>query len=385
MKYAEQLTPVERLVTLAIRGQRTDQEAAELARHFEQLGEPAARDAARRNHVEGMVGSGLAEALGPEVLGEGWRTLLDDNRRRVERLIDALAGVVARLEARRVRSAAFEGGGILLGSDVPLEAYGPSDIDLLVESACWSDAVAAFAAEGFVPSDRRGRPTRRTEFRRDLPSGETQWLEAGYAPFDRMWVPVELNHRCDAWLERRVESRKGHGLFVLHPDDSVTCVALHTSLHSYVRAPGIRLHTDVDRAVRDNDVDWDRVIAESGALGTPTRVCLSLAMAASLLGTPVPDDVIRALAPPRWRGETLSELLAAEGVFVRGRPKLPRGRTILLDALLEEEGPASWLRNVLLPDTAWLREHFDRERSQASVLALHVRRARSLLTQWSPR
>ena len=64
--------------------------------------------------------------------------------------------------------AAIEGGGILLGSKLPLRAFCPSDIDLLVSPKDWSKVDKAFQAEGFSCKDRDGRAvTQRREYYRD--------------------------------------------------------------------------------------------------------------------------------------------------------------------------------------------------------------------------
>jgi len=103
-------------------------------------------------------------------------------------------------------------------------------------------------------------------------------------------------------------------------------------------------------------------------------------MARGLMGTPVPDEVLERLSPgPRWWGR-VQRLLSREGVLERGRPKLLGWRTAWLDILLEEEGPAAWLRSVTAPPAAWMREHFDRQGSGATLPALHVRRYWMILT-----
>ena len=44
---------------------------------------------------------------------------------------------------------------------------------------------------------------------------------------------------------------------ILSPEDNLLQVALHTAKHSYVRAPGFRLHSDVDRIVCFQEINWN--------------------------------------------------------------------------------------------------------------------------------
>lgn len=388
MAYQEDIAPAERLVTLAVTACRSGGEDAKLVDLFRAAGPTAARRTARANHVEAMVGATLRDLVSPEQFPEDWENWLRHNGERVRRLVDALRGVTERLDRIDVKHAVIEAGGVMLGTDLPFGAYGSSDLDLLVDRRAFHETLACFEREGFEPKDRRGRPTRRIELGRQGPGGNTQWLEVGFAPFDRMWVPLEMNHRCDEWLERRVPAdARAEGLWVLRPEDALALVAVHTSLHSYVRAPGIRLHTDVDRLVQRRPIDWAAFGREISALGASARAAISLEMARALLGTPIPSHTLEALAPPAWRREAILRLLSAEGVFVDAHPKLPRGRTILLDALIHGDGPLAWLGNALLPHEAWLREHFDRQGAHrdSPTWQLHLRRARLLMTEWSPR
>lgn len=382
MIYQEPPQDEGRLLVLAMRAVRTSQEQDELLRLWSALGEERARSAAKVNQVEPLVGVGLA-AAGAR-LPPAWSEAVEANGRRVEALVDALAAVVARLDAEGVPSAAIEAGGVLLGSDLDPRGYCPGDIDLLVQEGRWETVERAFAAEGFTPSHRRAPSTRRIEFRRVV-AGREQWLEAGFSPFDRRWVPLALTDRSQRWLGHRVPARKGRGLWVLEPSEALAFVAIHTSLHSFVRAPGLRLHIDVDRLVRDAAVDWRRFVEEVQAAGAATRAAASLAMARGLLGTPVTDAVLASLrvAPGRWAA--VRRLLEREGAVSTGRGKLGPLRTVQLDALLDDRGVLAWARGVFWPDDAWLREHFATPEERASGLRLQLRRYTRLLSRWRPR
>ena len=59
-------------------------------------------------------------------------------------------------------------------------------------------------------------------------------------------------------------------------------VALHTAKHSYVRAPGFRLHVDVDRIVSTQNIDWKIFENMVCKLRVKTAVYISLAMLRNL-------------------------------------------------------------------------------------------------------
>src|SRR5688500_6523259 len=128
--YFEPLDPSGRMLTLATRGARSDEERSELERHVRKLGMDACREAALTNHCEMAVGSTLRSELNLP-LSPSWLEKLDANRSRVEALIAATARVCRRVVGARL--AVVEGGGMLLGTKLPTDAFGASDFDILVE------------------------------------------------------------------------------------------------------------------------------------------------------------------------------------------------------------------------------------------------------------
>lgn len=372
MIYSQPLDTVGRLLTLSIRGDRTSEETALLADLWRCVGADRAREAAQRNQVEALVGVGLSS--GGIKLPPGWARFIRFNQERVISLIDALSRIVAGLEQKGVASAAIEAGGVLLGSDLPVAAYCSGDMDLLVAASGWGAVPAVFEAEGFVQKVRRGRPTCRREFVRMDPAVGELWFEVGCEPFDRMWVPLQFKDCSQAWMTRRVPARERPDISVLAPADALAFVAIHTSLHSYVRPPGLRLHVDVDRLVRDNEIDWGcflDAIAESNA---GRRAFVSLAMAAGLLGTPIPSDVLAALFPGAAVWSRIERLLSRASVIANGNSKLSCAQSLCLDRLLTEDTFLGWARSIAFPSLPWMREHFDREGRGYGACRLYARR-----------
>jgi hypothetical protein len=160
---------------------------------------------------------------------------------------------------------------------------------------------------------------------------------------------------------------------------------MHTSLHSFIRAPGIRLHVDIDRLVRDNTIDWSDFVSEVEAMGVPTRAFVSLSMAKGLLDSPIPASVLTRLYPGSVRWSLLENLLQQNGIVADGRPKLRRAETLMLDALIDERPFGAWLGSILFPSSQWLEEHFGHESSvEESTLQLHLRRYQQMLGRWKP-
>ncbi len=322
--------------------------------------------------MEAVGGQGVADAV----------AVLQENEKRVTALLETVARVAARLEGEGVRAALIEGGGVLLAAGAPVATYCSGDFDLLVDSDGWHHVRRILLAEGLVPADRRGRPTYREEFHKDSCDGNDEWIEVGCNPFDRMWIPFVFPNVFDAWLSRR--EKLGDGRFhVLGPEDGLFQVAVHTSLHSWVRAPGLRLHTDVDRLVRRGRIDWECFVREVHAARMQTRVAVSLYMAANLLDTPIPEEVITCLCNES-RLRRLERILLKEGLLTSGSSKLGVLRTALVDYLVWEGAPGEWLKSIVVPESSWMRDHFDRGNRGACLGGLHVIRYVSAVRRCRP-
>ena len=331
------------------------------------------RSVAHDNRVECAVG----EALG-EHAGDVWAAELTRNEARVEALVALCAEVIELLSSLNVSAALFESGGVLCATHIPLKAFQSGDLDLLISPSDWARALEALASLGFESRERRSEGVHRAELHLKR-AGHDLYLDIARAPFERMTAPLPFVDRTETWLSRRVPSPRFDGLYTLSPVDLLVQVAVHTSLHQYVLAPGLRLHMDVERVVRDHVIDWGAFVSEVDAVGLRTRAFVSLSMAVGLLRAAVPLDVLEALAPRSPRAEGLLSHIASEGVFDTGQPKLSGLSALRLDRMLDDRGGIPWLGGLLFPDGAWLRPRMERDgKLPGPDLLLHVHRARRL-------
>lgn len=376
-RYTEPLDAGGRFLTLATRSARSVEESDELRALVTRLGVERCRALAREAYVAPLTDDALyADVPTAAAQIEHDR---DTNARRVTGLIDALRAVTRHLNG--VPWCAVEGAAVLLGTEMARAAYPSGDLDIMVEAGHEALVERAFESEGFEHQDRRSRPTCRVEYTR-IDQGVRQWLEAGTEIFDRMWVPLSFRSLTHAWLARRVPSHEP-GLFVLSPTDALVVAAIHASMHSFVRAPGLRLYAEIDRLARQ-DVDWDVVIRDLRECRASARALVSLRIAAGLLGSPVPDSVCGRLEAEAPSAKAVLALIARHGVVAPKRP-LGRASTIALDRRLDGRPLRSWLRDTLAPSESWLREHFARDKGVSSVAHLHARRVGAFVARWRPR
>ena len=341
-----------RFLCLAVSGDRSMERATELAALYQKFGDNAAWTLATKNQVLALVAAKLADAPGLGVPAR-WTACADENGRRVAALVSRAQSAARALSDAGVRHAVVEGGGTLLASQLAFRAFCPGDLDILVDDM--GRALDSLTGAGFVAAelDTSLPRVRRLHAAED----PTLRLEVMSCPYERKWVPFQCADPTTDWLERSVESQRATPLCVLHPSDALANVAIHTSLHSYIRPPGLRLHVDMDRLVRDNRIDWTEVVPALTALGVATRAFIALSMTMALLGTPVPPEVLAELSPNALRAALIRNLLS-EGVFVDGHNKLRGVRQLALELALADTSLPSWVRNVVIPDPAWVTPRF---------------------------
>lgn len=243
-----------------------------------------------------------------------------------------------------IRIVALKNAGIARGI-YPCQACCPmGDADLLVERERFREAHNIMLGCGYAHASRAsvepavlelGIASGGTEYFKKIGSEEV-WIELQWRPIAGRWIRKD-QEPDGAEMIRRSVPVPGTDVRLLDPSDNMLQVCLHTAKHSYVRAPGIRLHTDVDRLVAFAPPDWDRVVVMACELGVKTPVYFSLVCSAELLGTPVPMKVLETLAPAAWKRRLVMGWLRKLDFFEPDEKKFSRLGMMVFHALLYDD------------------------------------------------
>jgi len=180
------------------------------------------------------------------------------------------------------------------------------------------------------------------------------------APCGRSLDPSDQEPSAEELMARSIPI-PGTTVRLLAPEDNLLQVALHTAKHTYVRAPGFRLHLDVERIVRAYpDLDWDLFVQRVKALQVKTAVYFSLLIPHDLFGTPIPEPVFAALRPPAWKERLIVRWLNRVGLFNPHERKFSKIGYILFNALLYDDIAGLW--RAVFPDAGWMRERYGFQR-----------------------
>jgi hypothetical protein len=207
-------------------------------------------------------------------------------------------------------------------------------------------------------------------------NGERFAVDLQWRAVSGRWLRADQEPPGDDLIRRSV-AMPGSAARMLAPVDNLLQVALHTAKHSYCRAPGFRLHLDVDRVVRRTDVDWQRIVEEVSRLGVRTTVFLSLSIPRGLLDTPVPGWVLRALDPGPVRRTVLYRWLERVSVFDPRRPKFSRSGQLLFHLALSDDTRS--VGRTLLPPEGEMRQRYQAAPGTAGLLLAYGRRFADVL------
>lgn len=316
------------------------------ARALEVL-EPATVEAllpfAERNRIAPIVAHALIERA-PALRRTQWGDIHNRSAARMDVLLEETDRVAARLSREGITVVALKNAGIARGI-YPCRGCCPmGDVDLLVERARFREAHALMSECGFSLASRstvepadleHGLVAGGTEYVKHV-GPEEVWFELQWRPIAGRWIRKDQEPDGPALVGRSVEV-KGTDVRVLAPADNMLQVALHTAKHSFVRAPGLRLHTDVDRLVAFAPPPWDEVVSAATRLETKTAVYFSLECARALLGTEIPEHVLSALSPSRWKRSLVMNWLRRVDFFEPDARKFSRPAMMAFHALLYDD------------------------------------------------
>lgn len=379
MRYLLRLSAAERLICRIVADADGRERHAAAGDLLALLGNSGALQLAQRNEVTPHVAHALRDGLDPAGGANDWAAAHEDSVQKIRAYLRCADMLAERLGERAIGVVALKNVGIAR-SIYPCAGCCPmGDIDLLVARSDFRLAHEMMQQLGHQLKFR-GALERNTvdwaeksggaEYLVDF-EGTSVWVEIQWRAIAGRWVSAGQEPESSELLERSTPIPES-ALRLLAPEDNLLQVALHTAKHTYVRAPGFRLHTDVDRIVRRQAIDWGIFVERVKRLHVRTPVFLSLVLPAMMFGTPVPPEVLGAISPPSWKARLLLEWLQRAGLFDPHEHKFGRAGYMAFNALLYDN--LATLGRALMPT----REDLQRQARMTEGDGLALARVRRL-------
>ena len=333
---------------------------------YEELDDKDILEEARVNGVASIIGHTLTKILDdPEDIPSHWQNEYDIIALRISKYMSELEKVATLLSEHNIELLALKNSGITIGLYPHYGACPMGDVDVLVSRKKFRQAHAILTEHGYTLKFRSPLEEDNiqeaelgggAEYSVQLEGGEHLWFELQWRPVAGRWIQPEQEPKVDDLIERSVVIDSSN-VRLLSPEDNLIQVSLHTAKHTFVRAPGFRLHTDVDRVVTEQPVDWDIFIERVKQLKTKTAVFLSLAMAKSLLGTDIPDEHLNAIKPSAWKVKLMSSWLEKVGIYYPDEKKFSKFGYIIFVSLLYDDF-TDFIKGIF-PPSAELKEKYE--------------------------
>jgi hypothetical protein len=349
----------------------------DLQQLYQAAGDRALWEACEEHELSGHFAHKLADAGLP--VPEHWQNAHHQTETRISAYLTELDHVADILARRGIPLVALKNAGIARGLYRCAGCSPMGDVDVLVRRADFADAHRLLVTDGYTCASRNpfeaatvdeGTVSGGTEYHRELEGIGTFWLELQWRPVAGRWIRPDQEPDGDILMSRSLPI-EGTEVRLLAPEDNLLQVCLHTAKHSYVRAPGLRLHCDVDRIVRNASIDWALFLRTVERLRVKTAVYFSLAIPQSFMRTPIPPQVMDGLRPPRRKGDALWKALLRAGLFHPNASKFSNAQYVRFTAMLYDS--VEDIRRAIFPDSSWMKNRY--EFSSPALLPLyHTRR-----------
>jgi len=309
--------------------------------YFE-LGDNIVYKSAQRNGVTSIVAHALSICIDKSKLPDYWHREYKIIESKIASYMAELNNAADILTNNNITLLALKNSGITLGMYPYFGACPMGDVDVLVSKRQFREAHQILIKNGYKLKFRseleednidKAEHSGGAEYSVKLNNGEHLWFELQWRPIAGRWIQPKQEPKTDELVDRSI-SIQGSNVRLLSPEDNLLQVALHTAKHSFVRAPGFRLHTDVDRIISTQSIDWlvfERMVLE---LNTKTAVYISLSMAKVLLGSPVPNDILENIKPNFFKIKIMNFWLERVGIFEPDEHKWSKVGYIIFVSLL---------------------------------------------------
>ena len=350
------------------------------------VGDQKVFELCQHNKISSIAADALAQCYGWKKLANHWQQVYEEVNTQIGQYMVELEKAATLLASYNIPLVALKNSGI---TKILYPHYGAcpmSDLDVLVRKTDFRRAHKILVDHGYTLKFRspleeenldKAERGGGTEYAVILPNGDRLWFELQWRPIAGRWIRPDQEPASDELVTRSVQT-KGSNVRILSPEDNLLQVALHTAKHTFVRSPGFRLHTDIDRIVRTENINWDLFESRICSLQVKTAVFFSLAFARDLLGTPIPLDLIDRIRPVTWKKRLMVNWLKQVGLFDPEDKKWSRLGYIVFLALLYDD--LKGLFRSIFPSVTWVNDYYSNEK-MLLIPFLYIRRIIGLIIQ----
>lgn len=281
-----------------------------------------------------------------------WAAHLDQFRLRNQKILHCLDKTYQSLHQHGVRKMfVSENFGALLSSGADIGLFASGDVDNYADPAEKQKIYQAFETMGYTRMERySGNRQIAAEFfpPKDEDVPENFYISVDFYPLARIKLPCFIE--ADQFVEWDRIWRYVDTSIQLPPPDALMYICmLHISLHSFSRAPDIRLYIDLLNMTK-TQIDYDRIRQWCQRDHTCTRAAVAAELSNKLMKTQIPDNVVQLSGRRRKIEKIVFDPVSNDLIYE------PRGLKVLrIEALCNDWSMLHGIRDILSPDKAWMK------------------------------
>ena len=288
--------------------------------------------------------------LALDVETDTWQPVYERYAMRNRQVIAELSRVYSELTASGCSKLfVSENFGAMLAADSDIALFASGDVDNYVAAEEYPEVKRIMTSRGYHCEERYAGGlfiSATFEHAERLPKGFAFGFEV--FPLSRLTQPcIVCADDFTDWTQLRTYRDTA---ILLPPRDALMYICLlHISLHSFCRAPAIRLYRDIVNAADGlTEAEWKRVAAQAKADGTERRLYTAAVISNRIAKTTLPI----ALSPDCRK---LLQLVfdAEHGILL---PEPSRMRVMQIEIACHDYSAAAGLKQMLLPDKEWRRQ-----------------------------
>ena len=294
-----------------------------------------------------------------------WEKHLQRLRTRNRKILRCMDEAYASLRQHGVQKMfVSENFGALLSAQADIGLFASGDVDNYADPAEKEGIYQAFEALGYTRKERyAGLHQIAAEFfpPEDMDVPEKFYISVDFYPLARLKLPCFV--QTDQFVDWRQLTRYGDTAVVLPPPNALMYICmLHISLHSFSRAPDIRLYIDLLNMSKTR-IDYAAIREWCMRDHTCTRAAVAAELANRLMKTQIPDEITQLSG----RKEKIEKIVydAAKNDLIYE----PSGIKVLrIEALCNDRNLVCGVLDILSPDKNWMKRVYG-----SSGLAAHVK------------
>ena len=282
-----------------------------------------------------------------------WEDILQQYRQRNKAILACLHTAYEALVRQGVRKMfVSENFGALLSSGNDIALFASGDVDNHADPCEKEKIYRAFETLGYSRKERfSGGHLIATEFfppkSYNLP--EKFYISVEFNPLARIKLPCFI--RSDEFVDwENIVCYKDTAVKLPPPDALMYICMMHISLHSFSRAPDIRLYIDLLNMSRIQ-VDYEKIIAWCRRDGTCTRAAVAAQLSNLLMQTRMPETVVR-LSDKRHR--VIKLVYNEQSNALRYEPRCLK--VLFIEICCHDRGIMAGIGSILFPDKEWMRK-----------------------------